>query len=184
MFEKAFFARSSVPQPDGSVIHYHEGHQPWVAQEAELGVSDEPEPVPDRLRPAIESIVDRLVAKDYAGLARDGRVSYASDPSDPSISTWIEDYPATLVALPAESWRYAKRGRWANLPDAWWVVVDLWTAKEGRGDLSMEATVCERGGQVLVVIDNVPCSGRQNCRSGSDLPTGVGDPSRRSGHPR
>lgn len=144
-----------VPQPDGSVIHYHEGHQPWVMQEAELGVSDEPERVPDRWRPAIESIVDRLVAKDYAGLVRDGFVSYASDPTDSSIGTWIEDYPATLVALPAEAWRYAERGRWSNLPDAWWVVVDLWTAEEGRSDLSMEATVRERDGQVLVVIDNV-----------------------------
>lgn len=144
-----------VPQPDGSVIHYHEGHQPWVAQDAELGVTDEPERVPDRWRPAIESIVDRLVAKDYAGLARDGLVSYASDPTDSSIGTWIEDYPATLVALPADAWRYAERGRCSNHPDAWWVVVDLWTAEEGRSDLSMEATVRERDGQVLVVIDNV-----------------------------
>ena len=102
------------------MIHYHHGHEPWIAHRAEPGDSDESEPVAETWKPAIEAIVDRLVAKDYTGLARDGLVSYTSDPSDSSIGTWIEDYPATLVALPEEAWVHAERGRWSNLPGAWW----------------------------------------------------------------
>ena len=68
---------------------------------------------------------------------------------------WIEDYPATLVELPDETWADEERGRWVNDPDAWWIVVPLWTAEEGRSDLNLEATVRERDGSVIVVVDQV-----------------------------
>lgn len=51
---------------------FHEGCEPWrhaVVQPA----GDETGAVPERWRPAIASIVDRLVAKDYAGLAQTNR---------------------------------------------------------------------------------------------------------------
>ena len=106
-------------------------------------------------RSLIVDLVVRLIHKDYAGLARDGYVSCTDDPVDTSVGTWIEDYPATLVPLPDEAWEHAERGRWINLPDAWWVTVDLWTSEEGRSDLSMEATVREQGERLAIVIDNV-----------------------------
>jgi hypothetical protein len=64
-----------------------------------------------------------------------------SDPTDDSIGTWIEDYPATLISLPDEAWAHAERGRCVDDPNSWWVVIDLWTAEEGHSDLTMEATV-------------------------------------------
>ena len=146
---------TAVPEPDGSVVYYHEGHEPWAVKQAEAPASGEDEPVPVAWRPAIESVVERLAAKDYAGLARDGLVSHSAQANDPGIGTWLEDYPATLTRLPAEAWDHAERGRLSNSPEAWWVVVDLWTAEEGRSDLSMEATVQEVDGKVRVVIDNV-----------------------------
>lgn len=112
-------------------------------------------PVPEKWRPAIVEVIDRLVAGDYVGLARDGFISCTDDPSDGSIGMWIEDYPATLVPLPDEAWQFSEYGPWANLPDAVWIAVDLWTAEEGRSDLTLEGTVREDNGQVIVRIDNV-----------------------------
>jgi hypothetical protein len=145
---------ASVPKPDGTSAYFHDGCQPWRHPDVPLG-AEEMGPVPEEWRPAIVDLVNRLVAKDYAGLARDGHVSYTDDPDDTTIGTWIEEYPATLVPLPDEAWEHAERGRWINLPNAWWVIVDLWTAEEGRSDLSMEATVRELGEQLAFVIDNV-----------------------------
>lgn len=125
------------------------GHPPICC-----GMADDV-PVPEKWRPAITELVDRLVAGDYAGLARDGFVSYTDDPDDASIGMWIEDYPATLVSLPGEAWQFSCHGPWSNVPDAAWVVVDLWTAEEGRSDLSLEGTVREEEGRVIVKIDNV-----------------------------
>lgn len=99
--------------------------------------------------------MERLVAGDYAGLARDGFVPHATHPNDPSIGEWIERYPATLVPLPAEAWTVAERGRCVDDPDTWWVVVALWTAEEGRSDLSMEALVHEQDGEVRVEVHDV-----------------------------
>jgi hypothetical protein len=39
-------------------------------------------------------------------------------------------------------------------PGEWWVVVPLWT-REGMSDLSLQATVTESPGGVMVVIDDI-----------------------------
>lgn len=101
------------------------------------------------------SIVHRLVIGDYASLAADGLVSSTTDPTDSSIGRWIEDYPARLVDPPAEAWAFSEHGPRTGVPHSWWVIVDLWTAEEGRSDLSMEATVWDDGASVVVKIDNV-----------------------------
>jgi len=60
-----------------------------------------------------------------------------------------------LVPLPTEAWDLSDHGRVEVEPETWWVVVPLWTAGEGRSDLSLEATIRERSGQVSIEIDNV-----------------------------
>lgn len=112
-------------------------------------------PVPERWRPALGEIVHRLALGDYAGLVADGLVSHTDNPIDTSIGRWIEDYPARLVDLPAEAWAYSEHGPWVNVPGSWWVIVDLWTAEEGRSDLSMEATVWDDGTSIVAKVDNV-----------------------------
>jgi hypothetical protein len=99
--------------------------------------------------------VDRLVARDYGSLAREGFVPHASGPDDTDIGYWIEQYPATLTSLPEEAWAGAERGRCVDDPDWWWVVVELWTVEEGRSDLSMEATVRECDGVLQIALQNV-----------------------------
>lgn len=93
-------------------------------------------------------------SEDYIGLARDGLVSNATGLEDESIGTWIERYPGTLVPLPREAWDYSDHMA-LNVAGGWWVTIDLWTAEEGRSDLTIEATVWDDGRNVRVELQNV-----------------------------
>jgi hypothetical protein len=143
----------AVPQAGGSWLRYHEGCEPWRHPDVPPG--ERSSPIPERWRPALAWVVDRLVAGDYVGLAREGFVPHASGSDDTGIGYWIEQYPATLVSLPEEAWAGAERGRCVDDPDSWWVIVELWTAEEGRSDLSMEAIVREQDGELRISLDNV-----------------------------
>jgi hypothetical protein len=101
------------------------------------------------------TIVHRLVIGDYAGLAADGLISGVESATDTSVGQWIEEYPASLVDLPPEAWSLSEHGEWANTPGSWWVIVPLWTAEEGRSDLSLEATVWDDGTSMTAKIDMV-----------------------------
>lgn len=115
-------------------------------------------PVPERWRPLLWDLVHRLVMGDYAGLARDGFVSYVQGPDDDSIGTWIEDYPWRLIDLPEEAWEYSDHlllSEPDTEPDTWYASVDMWTGEEGPSDLTLEATVHDDGTSVSIQIDNV-----------------------------
>lgn len=111
------------------------------------------EPIPPRFRPLIEVVVARLAARDYDGLLRDGLVR----DDNPDFAFWVEDYPATLVPLPADAWTRPERASVGRLNDGtgWYFVLDLWTREEGRSDLSLEGTLLEKSGGVRLVIDNI-----------------------------
>ena len=110
--------------------------------------------VPARFRSALAEVVKRLAALDYQGLKRDG-----IDPfPDSDLSMWIRNYGdagATIVPLPDGAWAVADAGPLDARPGQWWVVVPLWTREEGMSDLSLEATVSESPGGVVVVIDGI-----------------------------
>jgi hypothetical protein len=109
--------------------------------------------VPARFRPALAGIVERLAALDYQGLKRDG-----IDPfPDSDLSVWIRNYGdagATIVPLPDQAWAEADAWPVDARPGQWWVVLPLWT-REGMSDLSLEATVSESPGGVMVVIEGI-----------------------------
>ena len=118
--------------------------------------------VPERLRPALAQVVDRLVAGDFEGLKRDGIDPYP----DSDLGVWIREYGrtpgsddpgrATLVSLPEETWQYAEVVfEDAGPPRKWSVVVDLWTAEEGRSDLSMEADVIDGPAGLQVRVHDI-----------------------------
>jgi hypothetical protein len=112
-------------------------------------------PIPDEWRSTFERLVHRLAIGDYAGLARDGVVSATRGPDDTSIGTWIERYPGTLINLPEEAWAFSDHYAIETEPRIWYVRLDLWTAEEGRSDLSLEARVWEVGLGIKVLIDEV-----------------------------
>ena len=119
-------------------------------------------PVPDRLRPALAEVVDRLVAGDFEGLKRDG-----IDPvPDSDLGLWIREYGrapgtdepgrATLVSLPDEAWDVAELiAELPGPPRVWTVDVDLWTVEEGRSDLTMQAEVTETPDGLKVVVQDI-----------------------------
>jgi hypothetical protein len=88
------------------------------------------EQVPEAFRPALAAIVERLAAGDYA------HVGAAGD-----LGTWIRSYPARLVPLPLEAWEVADAT--PIVTGGWSVVLPLWTAEEGRSDLTLTATAHE-----------------------------------------
>jgi hypothetical protein len=110
--------------------------------------------VPARFRTALSEVVECLAALDYEGLKRDG-----IDPLPGSdLSAWIRNYGcagATIVPLPDKAWAEADAGLIDARPGQWWVVLPLWTREEGLSDLSLEATVTESGGGIVVVIDDI-----------------------------
>jgi hypothetical protein len=110
--------------------------------------------VPARFRPALSEVVERLAALDYQGLKRHG-----IDPfPDSDLSVWVRNYGdagATIVPLPDEAWAEADAGPVDDRPGQWWVVLRLWTREEGMSDLSLETTVTESRGGIVVVINGV-----------------------------
>jgi hypothetical protein len=121
-----------------------------VTQDGEL---DDFVSVPERFRPALAAVVERLAAGDFAGLKRDGIDPYP----DADLSLWIRNYGsagATIVPLPEEAWESAGAIPTVR-PGEWAIVVDLWTREEGKSDLSMEATVLDSPGGISVVINSI-----------------------------
>lgn len=110
------------------------------------------EVVPERLRPALAALIRRLVEGDFDGLVRDG---FAPGHGGGDLGLWVRDYPADLVDLPEEGWQLSEAVPVPGQAGVWFVVVPLWTRQEGRSDLSMEATVVERGDEVDVQVDNI-----------------------------
>ena len=107
------------------------------------------EPVPERFRAALSRIVDRIVAGDYEGLARD----HTSDP-DSDLGLWARQYPATFVSLPPEAWEHAD-ALYRPERDDWHVVLPLWSAEEGRSDMCLELTVRERSAGLEIEINDL-----------------------------
>ncbi len=77
------------------------------------------EPVPERWRPALSAVIDRLAAEDYMALERDGLLNDAYKPRPSEIARWITGYPATLVPLPPEAWPLSYFGRVVVETDTW-----------------------------------------------------------------
>lgn len=68
------------------------------------------------------------------------------------IREYIQDYGEELVKLPEKSWD-TSICIWMG--DSWDVLIDLWTATEGRSDLVLSASVSERGEGYIVNVEMV-----------------------------
>jgi hypothetical protein len=111
--------------------------------------------IPERFRPVLADVVARIAAKDYAGLKRDG---IDPTPIDVDLALWVHEYGdhgVTLIPLPDGAWEYAEALPIDGTPDAWAVLIDLWTEEEGRSDLSLEVTVTESPDGISVVIHSL-----------------------------
>ncbi|XVQ08800.1 DUF7668 domain-containing protein [Spirillospora sp. CA-255316] len=106
--------------------------------------------VPGHVRAALVPVIARIVAGDFAGLVADG---LAPRHFGDDLGVWVREYPFEPVDLPDEGWRYADA--FAIGDGAWAVCVPLWTAEEGRSDLTVEATVTEGPDGPRVEVDDI-----------------------------
>lgn len=111
-------------------------------------------PVPVSWRGQIWDLVHRLVVRDYAGLARDGCLTFTSDPTDASIGMFVEAYPDELVDLPEEAWAYSDHFLRDGPPVNWYFRIDLWTRLQGQSDLTLEGYAFEQPDGVVFKVMN------------------------------
>jgi len=106
-------------------------------------------PIPTIWRPIFEDIVKAFVKKDYRLTEGVFGVSPVSEDTATQIKEYIEDYGEELVYLPEMTWDTSVY-IWRDTH--WDVLVDLWTAAEGRSDLVLSAEVSEVGHEYSVRI--------------------------------
>ena len=115
------------------------------------GCVSERQAVPERFRPAVHALICMIADGDVAGICASPWIRVSE--GDPLL--WTRDYPGTLVPLPEEGWDLADTIQISEHPKLWSIVIPLWTDIEGRSDLTLEATVEERGEGPIVTIDNI-----------------------------
>ena len=59
------------------------------------------------------------------------------------------------MPLPGEAWAEGDAGPVDARPRQWWVVLPLWTRENGMSELSLDATVTESPGGIVVVINDI-----------------------------
>ena len=99
------------------------------------------QPIPTAWRSVFCEIVGALVERDYRLESGVLGVKPVSVDAAARVQSCIENYGATLVALPEETWNFSVC-MWYG--DHWDVLVDLWTQEEGPSDLVLSATVSEK----------------------------------------
>ena len=99
-------------------------------------------PIPTTWRPVFRDIVNSFVEHDYCLKAGVSGVEAVSANTAAHIQKCIQNYGASLVELPEETWD-SSVCIWSG--SHWDVLVDLWTQTEGRSDLVLSARVADVG---------------------------------------
>jgi len=103
-------------------------------------------------RSTFSDIVDSFVRMDYSLSHGIEGVSAISNETALHIKEYIQDYGEKLVQLPDETWG-SSISIWMG--SHWDVVIDLWTAGEGRSDLVLGAQVSEKDSRYIIDIGMV-----------------------------
>ena len=106
-------------------------------------------PIADTWRPVLAAIV-RAIARGEHRL--DDVQAHIPDDLRASIRANVEDYGATLVELPDQTWATSV-AQWMG--SHWELLVDLWTQEEGHSDLVLALRVFEDDGGYRFVVDGV-----------------------------
>jgi hypothetical protein len=100
----------------------------------------------------IRALVDMLVTSHFDQLERDGRSGRLSSHE---LKEALQGYGRTLIALPDEAFRLAEVYPIKGQNATWAVDVPLWTAEEGRSDLTLSLTVSDSQDGVRLEIDDL-----------------------------
>ena len=107
----------------------------------------------DALQSTAREMVDHLVRGDYGSLlARSAKSRLTSD----DLHTVIRDYGRKLVSPPSDAYKKLDmvRIKGTTVP-TWSVRAPLWTAEEGRSDLTLELTIAVGPGGPIVELDDL-----------------------------
>ncbi len=105
------------------------------------------------LKDAVRMVVRLLVAGDFGRLEQRTRGRRLTEEE---IRTVIQEYPATFIMPPAETFDDPDAVEIENPPPGrYYVRVDLWSKEEGRSDLSLELIVGKLNGQPDIEITNI-----------------------------
>jgi hypothetical protein len=104
------------------------------------------------LRSATREIVDRLAEGDYErAIKRCDKSRLTKD----DLRTVILDYRRTVVSPPTDAYELdAVEVKGAAVP-TWSVSAPLWTAEEGRSDLTLELTISLGTGAPYIELDDL-----------------------------
>jgi hypothetical protein len=108
--------------------------------------------VPVVWRGVLRDVVGRLVAGDYSLTKPVDSVAPVSPAIAEQMREYVADYGATLVELP-DDWWASSVAQWYG--DHWEVLVDLWTAEEGRSDLVLFCSVRENASGYLTALESI-----------------------------
>jgi hypothetical protein len=118
------------------------GHMSDVAADFPPAVKDEDaaHPIAASWRPMLHGVVRCFVAGDFGLETGVLGVEPVTAKTAEHIRSYIADYGATLVDLPPDSLQTSV-AQWYGTH--WDILVDLWTAEEGRSDLVLAGKIVE-----------------------------------------
>jgi hypothetical protein len=101
---------------------------------------------------AIRQLVEDLVGGKYAALEADGRIGRLAEHE---VKRAIAEYGRRLVSLPSDAMDAADVYELDDCPGEFAVDLPLWTAEEGRSDLTLQLTVIDGDSGPAVAIDDL-----------------------------
>lgn len=113
---------------------------------------DAAHPIAGAWRPMLCEVVRRLVEGDYRLEKSVPGVEPVSAATAEQIRDYLADYRATLVELPDDTWQTSV-AQWMGTH--WDILIDLWTAEEGRSDLVLGGRIVETSAGPRLTVDMV-----------------------------
>ena len=106
-----------------------------------------------RITKTAQSVVEKLVERDYIGLERlSGGVRLSAQ----ALEFAVGQYGRTICRVPVERWPDLDVVEITGaVPARFSARVDLWTLEEGRSDLSLELTLIDQADTLAVEIDDL-----------------------------
>ncbi|HEV7241894.1 MAG TPA: hypothetical protein VGQ36_21870 [Thermoanaerobaculia bacterium] len=109
-------------------------------------------PVAGAWRDVFREVVRSLAENDYSVSRNVPHLRPVEAETAERMRAYVKNYGATLMDLPEQSWETSV-AQWMNTH--WEVLVDLWSAQEGRSDLVLHAEVSEVGDDFEVQIEGI-----------------------------
>ena len=110
------------------------------------------QPIAGAWRGPLRGVVERLACGDHGLSVGVVGVSPVAPKTAEQIREYVAAYPATLISLPDDTWETSV-AQWYGTH--WELLVDLWTAEEGRSDLVLFCTVHEADDGYRITVESV-----------------------------